>query len=177
MSSKENITINNYSEKAIVVRGCEQIHTHDLTNLGGKWNERLKNGPGWIFPKTKLKSVEKWISTEENYGYISILKRPEIISTGIPILKRPEVIPTDIQILKQPEVIPTDIPILKQPEVIPIDMSLLLFEIRKLTSKVDNLEKKLFYSLTNKKVIEQDFGSNDDEDYDNESKPIRRLLR
>lgn len=57
-----DLTVEDYSEKCIVVRGNTKGHKDALKELGGKYNPRLKNGPGWIFPKSDEKDV---------YGYMS----------------------------------------------------------------------------------------------------------
>jgi hypothetical protein len=56
----KNLEIDDYSEKAIVVRGDTNDHKEALVLLGGKWNERLRDGPGWIFPKTKRSDIVAW---------------------------------------------------------------------------------------------------------------------
>ncbi len=53
-----DITIEEYTEKSIVVRGNTKDYKDALMELGGKWNPGLRNGAGWIFPKTKLSVVE-----------------------------------------------------------------------------------------------------------------------
>jgi hypothetical protein len=61
--SKQGFTgleIDDYSEKAIVVRGDTKDHNDSLTALGGKWNDRLRDGAGWIFPKTKKADLLAW---------------------------------------------------------------------------------------------------------------------
>ena len=65
MSAITNINIETYSERAIVVRGNTEDHKEQLKALGGKWNSRLKDGPGWIFPKTKKQEIENWIATRQ----------------------------------------------------------------------------------------------------------------
>ena len=60
-----DITIEDYSDKAIVVRGNTIPYKEKIAKLGGKWNAKLRDGPGWIFPKTKRSSIEQWISTGE----------------------------------------------------------------------------------------------------------------
>lgn len=52
--SQYDLKVEYYSEKCIVVRGEDTNKVKDhLINLGGKYNSRLRGGPGWIFPKTK----------------------------------------------------------------------------------------------------------------------------
>lgn len=50
--SFSDLTIEDYTGKSIVVQGDTRKYKEDLKKLGGKYNGRLKNGPGWIFPKT-----------------------------------------------------------------------------------------------------------------------------
>jgi len=72
MSNKvENVNIEKYSEKSFVVRGETKEHKEKLSDLGGKWNSRLRDGAGWIFPNMLRKNVENWI----NHGIIVQKKR------------------------------------------------------------------------------------------------------
>ena len=57
-----SITLEQYSEKAIVVRGNTIPYKEKLLSAGGKWNKMLKGGEGWIFPLTKKPVVEKLLS-------------------------------------------------------------------------------------------------------------------
>ena len=57
-----SITVEQYSEKAIVVRGNTVPYKDKLLSIGGKWNKMLKGGEGWIFPLTKKPIVEKMLS-------------------------------------------------------------------------------------------------------------------
>lgn len=53
-----SVQIIDYSEKAIAVIGDTRPVSGKLKSLGGKFNPRLSCGPGWIFPKTKLATVQ-----------------------------------------------------------------------------------------------------------------------
>jgi hypothetical protein len=55
-----DITIENYSERSFVVRGDTRAYKESLKKLGGKYNSRLRDGPGWIFPMTLKKDVESF---------------------------------------------------------------------------------------------------------------------
>ena len=57
-----SITVEQYSEKAIVVRGNTIPYKEKLLSVGGKWNKMLKGGEGWIFPLTKKPIIEKLLS-------------------------------------------------------------------------------------------------------------------
>lgn len=57
----EDISIEQYSHRSIVVRGDTRKYKEDLKRLGGKYNSRLMGEPGWIFPKTKEGDVNGFI--------------------------------------------------------------------------------------------------------------------
>jgi hypothetical protein len=56
-----SIQVEVYSEKAIVVRNTLEHHGPILTALGGTFNDRLKGGRGWIFPKHMMSQVRSAI--------------------------------------------------------------------------------------------------------------------
>ena len=56
-----DISIEKYSERCIVVRGETRKYKEDLKKLGGKYNGRLRSGPGWIFPISLRNDVESFI--------------------------------------------------------------------------------------------------------------------
>jgi len=56
-----SVAVEVYSEKAIVVRNTLEHHGPILTALGGTFNDRLKGGRGWIFPKHMLTQVRNAI--------------------------------------------------------------------------------------------------------------------
>ena len=51
------LSIENYSDKSFVIRGDTRDVKEELKRLGGKYNSRLRGGPGWIFPKSKRDEV------------------------------------------------------------------------------------------------------------------------
>jgi hypothetical protein len=57
-----SITVEQYTEKSIVVRGNTIPYKNKLLSLGGKWNKMLRGGEGWIFPLTKKSTVEQALS-------------------------------------------------------------------------------------------------------------------
>jgi hypothetical protein len=58
----QELTIIDYSEKAILVIGATIDHSEGLTKLGGSFNSKLRNGmSGWIFSKTRRATVENYI--------------------------------------------------------------------------------------------------------------------
>ncbi len=60
-ASNTEISIIDYSDKAIAVIGNTKPIKDQLKALGGKFNFRLTCGVGWIFAKTKREEVEKLI--------------------------------------------------------------------------------------------------------------------
>lgn len=53
-----NITIEDISEKGMVVKGDTLPMKEELKKAGGKWNPKYK---GWIFPKAKKQIVQDLI--------------------------------------------------------------------------------------------------------------------
>ena len=51
------LSVEVYSEKAIVVRNTLEHHGPIMEQLGGTFNEKLKGGRGWIFSKFKMTQV------------------------------------------------------------------------------------------------------------------------
>ena len=62
MSRFTNITVTDYSNNSVVVEGETIKYKEDLKKLGGKYNAKLKNGPGWIFPKSSEKEIISFIN-------------------------------------------------------------------------------------------------------------------
>lgn len=58
-----DLTVEDYSERSIVVRGDTKTYASELKQMGGKWNSRLKGGGGWIFPKKREDDVLAFVST------------------------------------------------------------------------------------------------------------------
>ncbi len=56
-----NLEIIDYSEKAIAVIGDTKEVKDSLKKLNGRFNPRLRCGPGWIFPKIMKEDVENFI--------------------------------------------------------------------------------------------------------------------
>lgn len=53
-----------YSEKSFKVEGADtKTHCEELKNLNGRYNPKLKGGPGWIFSNKRRSSVEDFISS------------------------------------------------------------------------------------------------------------------
>ena len=75
-------TLNQYTEKSLVLRGND-LDQNILVEFGGKHNEFLKGGPGWIFPNFKKKLVENYISS------LTPLTSTPLTSTSTPLTSTP----------------------------------------------------------------------------------------
>jgi hypothetical protein len=71
-SAKDSLIVSNYTEKSVVVTGDTISHSNELKKLGGKYNPKLKTGPGWIFSKTREPAIQKYIETGEIEPYKAI---------------------------------------------------------------------------------------------------------
>jgi hypothetical protein len=96
-SNMSTVTVEVYSEKAIVVRNALEHHGPILQGMNGMFNDRLKGGRGWIFPKYMLsqirgvveklnsgqygnefeQKVDKSADTVSKQEYLSLLSRVE----------------------------------------------------------------------------------------------------
>ena len=75
-------TLSQYTEKSLVLRGND-LDQNILVEFGGKHNEFLKGGPGWIFPNFKKKLVENYISS------LTPLTSTPLTSTSTPLTSTP----------------------------------------------------------------------------------------
>ncbi len=57
-----NIRIVDYSEKAIAVYGDTRQLADTFRSIGGYFNARLKDGPGWVFSKKRRAEVEELLA-------------------------------------------------------------------------------------------------------------------
>jgi len=83
----KNVVMSVYSDKSFVVRfiGDEEIKISTaLKRLGGSYNERLRGGPGYIFPMWKGDEVRRYL-----VGLIFTSSRYETRSAGINLGHRP----------------------------------------------------------------------------------------
>lgn len=59
---RKNISIENYSEKAVAVYGDTKELSEELKNLGGYFNPRLRGGIGWVFSKKRIPELKELLS-------------------------------------------------------------------------------------------------------------------
>ena len=83
------LNIDEYSEKAFVVRGDTKPYKDNLLNRRGKWNPNLKGGAGWIFSKRHLPTIKLFVD-RVNRGMtpIPVLKKPTKLVDDIPTPSR-----------------------------------------------------------------------------------------
>jgi len=61
-----SVSIEDYSEKCILLKGETKVFKKHIMDIGGKWNGTLK---GWVFPKTKKDTVKE-LTDKINNGKI-----------------------------------------------------------------------------------------------------------
>jgi hypothetical protein len=155
--------VQDYTEKSIVVIGETKDNKDGLIKLGGKFNAKLKVGPGWIFPKTEkervLKFVNEGVITEKKTTYKikeeSNQPKEEVISTTKKEVLKPDLLAQINQKIDR---------ILKEVED--------LKELKKLLSQCTLKSKEESQSKKEEKVIE-------DEDYifeEEVKQPLKKLF-
>ena len=80
-----SIIVEVYSEKAIVVRNTLEHHGTVMQSLGGTFNDRLKGGRGWIFPKhmfSQVKNAAEKLNSGQ-YGNEFEQKSNSVVSDGV----------------------------------------------------------------------------------------------
>ena len=86
------VTVEVYSDKAIVVRNALEHHGQILQSMNGMFNERLKGGRGWIFPKymlTQIRSVVEKLNSGQ-YGNEFEQKKVEKSPDGVETVSKQE---------------------------------------------------------------------------------------
>jgi hypothetical protein len=59
--SFKDLTIEEYTSHSVVVHGDTRKYKEDLKKLGGKYNGRLRDGPGWVFSKSNEVELRSFI--------------------------------------------------------------------------------------------------------------------
>ena len=52
-----------YNKKSLAVHGDKQKYQNLIKKLGGRWNPRMKTGPGWTVPKEKESLLKNLIES------------------------------------------------------------------------------------------------------------------
>jgi len=87
-----SVTVDLYSDKAIVVRNAMEHHGPILQGMNGMFNDRLKGGRGWIFPKYMLSQVRSVVEklNSGQYGNEFEQKKVEKNSDGVEMVSKQE---------------------------------------------------------------------------------------
>jgi hypothetical protein len=87
-----SVTVDLYSDKAIVVRNALEHHGPILQGMNGMFNDRLKGGRGWIFPKYMLSQVRSVVEklNSGQYGNEFEQKKVEKNSDGVEMVSKQE---------------------------------------------------------------------------------------
>jgi hypothetical protein len=86
---ENNLTIKDYSDKAIAVYGQTKEHKDALKEMGGRFNPRLKDGAGWVFSKSKADAVKAYIASKYGTAYIQPTPTDEVKDTPSTITPAP----------------------------------------------------------------------------------------
>lgn len=78
------ITIENYSEKAFVIRGDTRPMKEQLKEGGAKWNPSLRGGAGWIISK-KSDYIDLLLDT------VTVLNEDEFVNDIRPSVSSPTI--------------------------------------------------------------------------------------
>lgn len=87
-----SVTVDLYSDKAIVVRNALEHHGPIFQGMNGMFNDRLKGGRGWIFPKymmTQVRAVVEKLNSGQ-YGNEFEQKKVEKSADGVEMVSKQE---------------------------------------------------------------------------------------
>ena len=165
----KDISLEEYTDRSVVVRGETRQYKEDLKKLGGKYNPRLRGTPGWIFPKSKQNDIVKFMKEGKR------LVSEEEAHAG-------EVRTLEWESLRSSE---------KKTSSSSNDNKVLIDMIKTLTQKIEKMDKKISILMTannikdtvskqvsHKKVIKKkaEQSSSDNESSEEET-PRKRLLK
>lgn len=127
------INIVEYSESSFAVQGNTFGYKNDLRTLGGKYNAKLRGGPGWIFSFASEKKVREYIET----GKLPVsLEKEKSETTTSSSFKKPQKESTQIE---KPNSFAT--PTLTE-------YALLLSTINSMADKINKIDLALSFLLT-----------------------------
>jgi hypothetical protein len=76
-----SLTLQDYSDKSVVVFGDTKKHKETLKEMGGKYNANLSVGAGWIFSNKKKDDIQKWVDSMKMCEYDIVIKHKFIGET------------------------------------------------------------------------------------------------
>lgn len=96
------LTIKDYSDKAIAIYGNTKEIKDRLKELGGRFNPHLRDGAGWVFPKTKAENVRQFIA--KTFGVATAIIPDNIAPSQVQTQTQPQTPPpTKAGVAKQPK--------------------------------------------------------------------------
>lgn len=172
-SQFKDISLEEYTDRSVVVRGETRQYKEDLKKLGGKYNSRLRGEPGWIFPKSKQSDIVKFMKEGKR-----LVSEEEAHAGEARTLEWESKRNVDKKTYSSSS---------SNDNAVLIDM------IKKLTQRVDLMDKKLSILMTannikdtvskqvsHKKVVKkkvEQSSNDDDSSEEDEPVPRRRLLK
>lgn len=112
-----SITLEQYSEKAIVLFGETEKVKDRIKALGGKYNSNLKGRPGWVFTNSSRPKLEAFLKSLEEGGIDTPASVPKVSEVGIEsLLKRIEELELRIQKLEGKPSTPEPVIEFEEPE-------------------------------------------------------------
>lgn len=92
------LTYEQHNNKSLAVRGNKQKYETVIKNMGGRWNSRLKGGPGWTLPIEKEPDLKKFIQdmSETHYEEDEEEDEPDL-NSDLPVVDSEDDIETKIQ--------------------------------------------------------------------------------
>ena len=164
----KDISLEEYTDRSIVVRGETRQYKEDLKKLGGKYNSKLRGEPGWIFPKSKQADIIKFMKE------------------GKRLVSEEEARAGEARTLEWES--KRSIEKKTYSSSSSNDNSVLIDMIKKFTQKIDLMDKKLLIILmtannikdtVSKKVVKKkvEQSSSDDSSEEDEPAPRKRLLK
>ena len=71
----DQLKIEEYSNKAFVVRGNSKPYKEQFTSRHGRWNSNLKGGSGWIFSNRHIKNIKLFVNDINNNNVTKLPKK------------------------------------------------------------------------------------------------------
>ena len=164
-SQFKDISLEEYTDRSIVVRGETRQYKEDLKKLGGKYNSRLRGEPGWIFPKSKQNDIVKFMKEGKRLVSEEEVRAGEARTLEWESLRSSEQKTSSSSIN---------------------DNKVLIDMIKTLTQKIEKMDKKISILMTanntdtnSKQIIKKKSveSSSDDDSSDEDEAPRKRFLK
>lgn len=60
------ISFEPYNQKQYAVRGDRKVYEKIIKDLGGRWNARMRGGPGWLISQTQKEKLQKLVDAQSS---------------------------------------------------------------------------------------------------------------